>query len=493
MGELIQSIAGRSYRNVSSSSNNDSNLKTLLFQRLTISLLFLLIVVWFILPISLYHESLNVSDLNYKDPNTDGLSTSNNVLMSSWNPFIWRWPGSYGKKKRNILRFLNKVNDTISKISSETMEASWNYETNITIENQEKSNLANSKMSKVLSELINELKEIQGENNKNIKFNEDIKRKLAFFKNLSMGPKSELDEKILNEIQSELIKIYSTAKFDGKSLDPELNDIMANSRDFEELKNAYLGWRSVTGPKMKNLYSVFVDLQNKGAIDNDYANAAAMWKSQYEMPPKEFAKMIENIWDQLSPLYEQLHCYVHSKLTTYYGEEKMPKDGFIPAHLLGNMWSQDWSKIFDLVIPFPDEALIDVTSALNEQGYDALSMHKLSEQFYVSLGYATLPKEFWKKSILVKPDDREVVCHPSAWDFGNNDLRIKMCGKINQQDLFTIHHEQGHLYYDHYYKNLHYLYRDAAADFFHEAIGDTMVLSIVTPTHLKKIIITQHK
>ena len=89
--------------------------------------------------------------------------------------------------------------------------------------------------------------------------------------------------------------------------------------------------------------------------------------------------------------------------------------------------------------------------------------------------------------MLVKPNDREAVCHASAWDFGNNDLRIKMCTVVNGEDFITIHHEQGHLYYDHYYRNQHSLYRSGAADFFHEAIGDTMTLSVVTPTHLRKI------
>lgn len=130
---------------------------------------------------------------------------------------------------------------------------------------------------------------------------------------------------------------------------------------------------------------------------------------------------------------------------------------------------------------------IDTTPELKKQGYDAVKMHQLSEAFYKSLGMDSLPKSFWTKSMLTRPEGREVVCHASAWDFGNDDLRIKMCTVVTHGDLMTVHHEQGHLYYDHYYKNQPYLFRDGAADFFHEAIGDTMQLSVVTPKHLQKI------
>lgn len=217
-------------------------------------------------------------------------------------------------------------------------------------------------------------------------------------------------------------------------------------------------------------------------------DAGELWRSGYDMGPAEFTEMMENVWNELVclltrpsypqlPLYEQIHCYTKYKLAKVYPEVDAEHE-FIPAHLLGNPWSQDWSNIYaDILIPFPDTPAVEMTPELIRQNYTVERMHRLGESFYTSLGYDALPESFWSKSMLSKPKDREVVCHArylltahaftrSAWDFGHDDLRIKMCTAINGEDLLTIHHEQGHLYYDHYYRDQPAVYRGAAADFF---------------------------
>ncbi len=121
------------------------------------------------------------------------------------------------------------------------------------------------------------------------------------------------------------------------------------------------------------------------------------------------------------------------------------------------------------------------------KGYDPVKMVKAGEGFYTSLGLPALPATFWERSQLVKPRDREVVCHASAWDIDNKeDLRIKMCIKINADDFVTIHHELGHNYYQRAYNHQPYLYLNGAHDGFHEAIGDFIALS-VTPEYLVQI------
>jgi peptidyl-dipeptidase A len=98
-----------------------------------------------------------------------------------------------------------------------------------------------------------------------------------------------------------------------------------------------------------------------------------------------------------------------------------------------------------------------------------------------------LPVTFWQRSLFTKPQDRDVVCHASAWDIDNSeDLRIKICLDITTEFFVTVHHELGHNFYQRAYDKQPFLFRDSANDGFHEAIGDTIALS-VTPEYLVKI------
>jgi peptidyl-dipeptidase A len=212
-----------------------------------------------------------------------------------------------------------------------------------------------------------------------------------------------------------------------------------------------------------------------------------MWRSAYDMTPAEFENETERLWQQVAPLYQQLHCYVRSQLGKTYGKDKVPPEGRIPAHLLGNMWAQEWGNIYPLVEPYRGQPALDVSAALVRKKWDAVRMVKTGEAFFTSLGLDPLPATFWERSMLLKPRDREVVCHASAWDVTmNDDLRIKMCIKPTEDDLITIHHELGHDYYFHAYYKLPPLYQSGANDGFHEALGDALALS-VTPQYLKDL------
>ena len=211
-----------------------------------------------------------------------------------------------------------------------------------------------------------------------------------------------------------------------------------------------------------------------------------VWRSRYDMSPADLEKEIDRLWGQVKPLYDALHCHVRAKLHEKYGD-KVPETGAIPAHVLGNMWAQDWANLYPMLEPYPGEASIDVTEALQKKGYDELKMVKAGEAFFVSMGLNPLPETFWERSMFVKPEGREVVCHASAWDVDyNNDLRIKMCIKINHEDFVTIHHELGHDYYYNNYYQMPVLFQAGAHDGFHEAIGDAIALSI-TPGYLKEV------
>ena len=267
----------------------------------------------------------------------------------------------------------------------------------------------------------------------------------------------------------------------------DLSRILATSRDPNELLEMWRGWHSVGAP-LRQRYSRFVELSNKGARELGFSDLGAMWRSNYDMPPAEFAAELDRLWGQVRPLYESLHAYVRAKLSSHYGPRVVPATGLLPAHLLGNMWAQDWSNVYELVAPKTTPGPgYDLTELLKERGISPQEMVRIGERFFTSLGMPKLPETFWQRSLIVKPRDREVVCHASAWVIDNkNDVRIKMCTEQTAEDFSTVHHELGHNYYYLAYQNQPLMFMNGANDGFHEAVGDAIALSI-TPDYLKTI------
>ncbi len=265
-----------------------------------------------------------------------------------------------------------------------------------------------------------------------------------------------------------------------------LKQVLETSRDYDELLDAWLGWRS-TAQRIRPDYIRFVELANEGARELGYADLGAMWRSGYDMPADDFTREAERLWGQVEPLYEQLHCYTRSRLADHYGADKVPAGKPIPAHLLGNMWGQQWDAVYDLLEPYPGVSDLDVDSALVKQNYDAVKMTRSAEAFYRSIAFPALPETFWERSMLTKPRDRDVQCHASAWHMdGDEDVRIKQCIRPTYEELRTIYHELGHIYYYLWYKDQPNLFQTGAHDGFHEAVGDTVNLSM-TPAYLAQI------
>jgi len=294
----------------------------------------------------------------------------------------------------------------------------------------------------------------------------------------------------LSQILTDMEGQYGAGKYcnsEGKCRElQELEGILAESRDYDELLDVWQGWRQVSPPYRKK-YQRFVEIANRGAQDFGYKNLAELWKGGYDMDSNTFTIEARSLWDQVKPFYDELHCHVRATLSETYGSDRVPLDGPIPAHLLGNMWSQTWDNIYPMMKPYQGVASLDVTAALVEQGYDEVQMTKTAEGFFTSLGLPALPASFYKNSMIKKPRDRNVVCHASAWDIDSgNDPRIKQCVEINEEHLGTLHHELGHIYYYLMYKGQPSVFKGGAHDGFHEAIGDTIQLSM-TPSYLQKI------
>src|SRR5919205_821608 len=266
----------------------------------------------------------------------------------------------------------------------------------------------------------------------------------------------------------------------------DMEPILAESRDPEELKRIWTGWHTVS-PPYRQRYARFVELSNKGAREMGFKDVGAMWRSNFDMSPEEFAAEMERLWQQVRPLYNSLYIYTRAKLNQKYGDAVVPKNGPIPAHLLGNMWSQEWGNIYALLAPPAGDPGYDLTEILKRRNTDPKQLVRYGEGFFTSLGFEALPATFWERSLFVKPQDHEVVCHASAWDIdAQKDVRLKMCIQINDVDFQTVHHELGHNYYQMAYAPQPYLFQDSANEGFHEAIGDAVALS-VTPEYLKQL------
>jgi peptidyl-dipeptidase A len=382
--------------------------------------------------------------------------------------------------------FITQAEADILKLSEYANRVYWVNANFITDDTNWLAQKIGAETAKQSTRLANEAKRFSG-----LDLPADMARKMDKLKRGSNFPAPEKKgaPEELSKIMTTLDTAYSTGKFKHKGKDLSLyeaTDIIASSRDPEELSAVWQGWREIS-PKMRNDYGRMVEIINEGSSELGFADAGALWRAGYDMPADDFVKEADRLWGQVKPLYDELHCHVRAKLNDEYGDDVVPLDQPIRADLLGNMWGQQWGNIYDLVAPENAEAGVDVTKLLEDKGITAVRMVEGGEQFFISMGFEDLPETFWKRSLITKPADREVTCHASAWDIDNeDDIRIKMCTKVTGEDFQTVHHELGHNFYQRAYKNQSIIYRDGANDGFHEAIGDMIGLSI-TPDYLVKI------
>ena len=390
----------------------------------------------------------------------------------------------------NVTSFLADANAKLLKVLNEANEAGWVLGTYITADTQAISARADEAYVNASTDYAKRAARFPADAG-----TPEEQRQLSVLKNTMTvaAPADPAKTTELTTISSRMAAAYGSGKYcpsgaEGQEacLDVEaVTKIMAESRDPKKLREVWEGWHSI-GPGMKKDYARFVELSNEGAKEVGFADTGAMWRSRYDMAPDAFAKELDRLWGQLQPLYLSLHAHVRAKLHEKYGDE-VPAEGPIPAYLLGNIWAQDWSNVYDLVAPEGTKKAVNLDDILKQRKTKPLEMARIAERFFTSLGFDPLPKTFWERSLFVKPRDREVVCHASAWDINSvDDLRIKMCIDPTEEDFTTIHHELGHNFYQRAYAGLPLILRDSANDGFHEAIGDTIALS-VTPEYLVKI------
>ena len=422
--------------------------------------------------------------------------------------------------------FVDRANTELLKLNTDASHAGWTAETDITEDTEATSALINEQATALALALTAESHRFD-----HVELPPELKRQIKLLQvNAPAAPK---DPKLLaeeSELAAQLTGMYGKGKFcpgtpavleaaagpKCMGID-DLSGIMAKSHDPEELTKLWVGWHAIGAP-MRPKYARLIELQNIGAKELGYQDTGELWRAGYDMTPAEFSAEMERAWTQLEPLYRELHTYVRTRLIQKYGKAADRADGMIPAQLLGNMWAQEWGNIYDLVAPTDPQLAqfkpLDLESALKQQiaaknpatapafnaatdlSSDAGHAAKLAagqemvhygENFFTSLGFPALPKTFWERSQFVHPRDREVVCHASAWDLDSvDDLRVKMCIEVNADYFTTVHHELGHNFYQRAYDRQPFLFRNGANDGFHEAIGDSIALSI-TPAYLKTL------
>jgi peptidyl-dipeptidase A len=391
----------------------------------------------------------------------------------------------------NVDAFLDNANTTLLRLSNEANQAGWTQETYITPDTEAIAARANEALMNAITGFSKQAATFDAQTATSVQ-----QRQLTVLKNsLTMAAPSDANEAAeLAKLVTSMNAAYGRGKYcpagEGSAegcLDVEaITEVLAKDRDPARLREVWEGWHSISPPFKKD-YARFVDLSNKGAKELGFADTGAMWRSRYDMPPDEFAKELDRLWEQLRPLYLSLHTYVRAKLREKYGNE-IPADGPLPAHLLGNIWAQDWTNVFDLVAPSGGGRSYSLDTILKARKVTPVEMVRIGERFFTSLGFDPLPPTFWDRSLFVKPRDRDVVCHASAWYMDNaEDVRIKMCIDQTAEDFTVIHHELGHDFYAREYNRTQpMIFRDSANDGFHEAVGDTVALS-VTPEYLVKI------
>ncbi len=390
-------------------------------------------------------------------------------------------------------QFVKDADPKLRKLLVDASLAEWTNETDITKEHE----AATAKASEIQSvEITKMVKAARRFDPILDKLDPDTKRQLLLLK-FQAQPAPD-DAKQATELATTAAAMQSTygkgvctspsgQTGDGKETCQDIEfygKALETNRHPAELLKIWKTWHDSVGHAERDLFSKYVGLANEGAKAIGFKNVAELWQANYDMPAAKFAPEVDRLWNQVKPLYTQLHCYARRKLNTMYGDAVVPKTGPIPAHLFGNMWAQSWEYLYPELEPFKGVAPIDVTPVL-ARSYDAQKMVRMGEAFYTSLGFDPLPQTFWERSLFTKPAGKDVVCHASAWDVQyNDDLRIKMCIKPQQEDLWVIHHELGHDFYFQHYFQLPILYQAGANDGFHEAIGDTIQLSM-TPEYLK--------
>src|SRR5688572_12563160 len=268
-------------------------------------------------------------------------------------------------------QFVARVNDEYRKMYPEMTAAQWLSSTYINDDSQLLSAKANERYLAQLKSWIEQANRFEGQ-----QMSPETARAIQLLKLGTAMPPPKNPEHLteLTQVATKMEGAYGAGTYcKGEGDDKqcrqlgELEDVLRSNRDYDAQLDAWQGWHTVSQPMRKD-YTRFVELVNEGARDMGFADAGEMWRSGYDMTPAEIAAETDRLWGQVKPLYEQLHCFARTRLDAKYGADKGHVTGnMLPAHLMGNMWQQDWGNLWDILAPYPNASVPDISTALESQ------------------------------------------------------------------------------------------------------------------------------
>ncbi|KAF8795120.1 Angiotensin-converting enzyme like protein [Argiope bruennichi] len=393
---------------------------------------------------------------------------------------------------KQAVEFMMKADEALRKLSSASAYADWNWKVNLTDHNREIKDNTSDEATEYLKKIYDVARNYSWQS-----YREKNYTLFRWFelvaKGLTQGaPGLYSSKQKIADPYSKMSEIFGKAKVcppegsTGKCVS-DVEKVFETTRDPKILKHFWLEFRKQTGEKYKDLFLEAIKEENTDANDFGYKNMAQLNTARYE--DKDFLKNMAEEMKKIQPFYKQIHAYVRKKLKMHYKRENIKSDGPIPAHLLGDMYAQQWSNIFNIVKPYPGySGRPNVTKAMHKKKLAPIDMFIIAEKFFTSIGLKAMTPRFWHFSMIEKPVGKDADCHGASYDFyEKEDYRIGVCSQVNAFDLDVIHHEMGHIEYFMHYSHLPFLFRDSANPGFHEAIGDAILLSSMTPTYLTKI------
>ncbi|XP_053686137.1 angiotensin-converting enzyme-like [Sabethes cyaneus] len=250
-----------------------------------------------------------------------------------------------------------------------------------------------------------------------------------------------------------------------------------SSNDGSVLSWAWESWRLAVGPPMKKPYQQLITYMNIGARRAGYQDIGEMWRDELEMP--KLRDIVERLWRDVKPLYQKLHAVVRYQLKQDFPDVDQ-FDGLIPAHIAGDMWSQNWATQADAILPH--EATLE--RSFKESNRSAMQLVKRAEDFFSSMGLPMMTKTFWMKSVFERTAN-VTKCHGTAANmYEHEDYRMVACSRSSMDDFYVIVHEMGHIMYYMLSSNQPTIFQDGTNSAFQESIGDTIHLATMSPLHL---------
>ncbi|HZO01374.1 MAG TPA: M2 family metallopeptidase, partial [Burkholderiales bacterium] len=272
--------------------------------------------------------------------------------------------------------FVARTNRELAELGLELNAAGWTQATYINVDTQLINAKANERFFAYVGKAVEDAKQFEGQ-----PMSAASKRALVLLKFIATpAPDDPAKRAEFSKLLAAMEAKYGSGKYcpqgpESCRDETKLKAVLESSRNYDELLDAWTGWHSTARP-LRADYARYVELANDGARGFGFEDLGAMWRSNYDMSAAEFQREAARLYGQVQPLYKELHCYTRNKLQQKYGAEKVPSGKPIPAHLLGNMWAQQWDAIYELLEPYPGVSSLDVDSALEKQSYDAVKMTK---------------------------------------------------------------------------------------------------------------------